>query len=137
MKTTYFESFEKTVEELEPSAMVLRARSLIERGEPTGLVDRISCMGVPTMGLLNTPISASVAIRGYMSGRRFIHHERRGYLPMSPSLLPDEGVSTLEDGVPQWIDGMRRAPKYFSFGLDAVFPPYDPNYRQKCVSNIT
>ncbi len=116
-----------------PSASELfeSARSCLSVPPPQGLLPFLEPMGVPVSDLLMNPFSAQISAMACAQGRVFYHHERRGYIPMTSEQLPEIPVGELDQGMPVWSEGVRRSPKYFSFGLDTVFPPYHPNHRRQ------
>ena len=73
-------------------------------------------------------MSARVALLAASRGQAFFHHDLRGYLPMPPELEPEVEVGGT---VPQWIEGVRQEPKYFSFFLESPLSPFNPNTRAK------
>lgn len=87
-------------------------------------------MGVPSLDLSVTPLSARVGAMAAAQGLGFYHHERRGRLPVPPTQQPERKVWE-EELLPVWEHGVLTEPKYFSFFLETPFAPYNPNYRRK------
>ena len=77
------------------------------------------------------PFSVQIACMALAQGRRFAHHELRGYIPVPAEMEPEIPVWEFDQNTPLWIEGVRRNPKHFCFRLDAVFPTFHPNYRSK------
>ena len=81
---------------------------------------------VPESELLQSPISAKIAVMGFNDGRVFHHHEGRGIIPVHPSRAPD-----FESADVEWSQGRLVLPKYASFALESASPPFNPNHRCK------
>ncbi len=117
-----------------PSAQAL-ARSVRDEAaaseEPPGLSTLLLDAGAPLRELCPTPVSARVAALGASDGRVYAHHELRRAIPLAPELLPETAVWEHDDPTPRWEDGVLTTPKYFSFFLEEVMAPYDPNHRIK------
>ena len=116
--------------------------SLKERFEIKTLVDRIAQQKIVSPAILNVlgpsvdvftqnPFSVQIACMALSKGRRFTHHELRGYIPVPEEMEPETSVWEYEQNTPLWIGGIRRNPKHFCFRLDAIFPTFHPNYRSK------
>lgn len=99
--------------------------------EPPGLTTLLLDAGAPLRELCPTPISARVAALGASDGRVYAHHELRRAIPLAPELQPETAVWEHEDPTPRWEEGVLITPKYFSFFLEEVMAPYDPNHRIK------
>lgn len=94
-------------------------------------IDILRVLG-PTCDLfIQNPFSMRIAFRAIAQGRRFVHHELRGYIPVPKEMEPEIPVWEYEQNTPLWIGGVRRNPKHFCFRLDAIFPTFHPNYRSK------
>jgi hypothetical protein len=114
-----------------PDILAYASERMVQAGEPPGLVEALQSMGVPWEELVASPVSARAALMGYGQGRAFYHHELRGHLPATQEMAPERAVWEDRSTVPLWEDGILRAPKYFSFFQETVFPPYHPNHRSK------
>lgn len=102
----------------------------IQAPQPEGVASALSQMGVPALDLTVTPLSARIGLLAARNGQGFFHHEWNGRIPVPEALAPEKQLWEGEL-VPVWNQGVLTEPKYFSFFLDGVFAPYNPNYRRK------
>ena len=91
----------------------------------------LNLMGPDPSLFTQNPFSVQISCMALAQGRRFTHHELRGYIPVPTDMEPEIPVWEYDQNTPLWIDGVRRNPKHFCFRLDAVFPTFHPNYRSK------
>ena len=86
----------------------------------------------PTPSLfVHNPVSERIAMLALAQGRRFSHHELKGYIQYQLELEPDVLVWEHTASCAIWEEGVRKVPKHFGFRLDGVFPTFHPNYRGK------
>jgi hypothetical protein len=104
---------------------------LHNHGEQQEVTHALNYFQVPFDDLVQTPISALISVLGYNDGRSYFHHESKEYVPPAPNSTPERNVWEDTNLTPVWNEGVRVAPKYFSFFLDTVFPPFHPNHRKK------
>jgi len=114
-----------------PQEIVSQCFKLQKEGAQEHFLTAARGLKAPLNDLLQSPISAKIALLGYNDGRHFYHHEARGYIPTPPEMGPSLTVWKQDSLLPIWQDGIRISPKYFSFFLDIVLPPFHPNHRQK------
>ena len=109
-----------------------RVRDAHAAGEPPQLRELLALAGCPLDELWPTVYSARVCAMAVQEGHAFVHHERRIWTPLPPSLAPD-ATSANEGWVdgPVWQAGVLEIPKYFGAFLDAPLAVYDPNHRHK------
>jgi hypothetical protein len=112
---------------LSPQAIVA-ACDAAATSQPDGLLEALTGLGAPPVELVSTPISARIALLAARRGAAFFHHDLRGYLPMPPELEPEVEVGGT---VPEWVEGVREEPKYFSFFTESPLAPFNPNTRAK------
>ena len=109
-----------------PVFIVNRWKQRIALGEPIQLKENLAALGITASEVCQNPLAAEIALRALGDGRRFFHHEIRGYIPTPDDLAPEVPVWEYAASTPIWIEGIRKTPKYVSFGPDAVFPPFNP-----------
>jgi len=98
-------------------------------GPPPHTNDVLVRLGISPRQLTTTAISARVGWMASAAGCRFAHHELRTTPPLAEDLHPEVSVWTRDGLAPLWEDGVRVAPKYFSFFLEEPQAPFHPNHR--------
>ena len=120
-----------------------RVRDAHAAGEAPAMRELLELAGCPLDELWPTVYSARVCAMAVQAGHAFVHHERRVWTPLPPSLAPD-ATSASEGWVegPVWQAGVLEIPKYFGAFLDAplaVCEARDPKglYRKARAGELT